>query len=177
MEGYMMKARYVNLLLVLTIIGSILKLTEEQAYQCGATVCMRFLTLVDSSFLLKAVSVTGCTAVDCRHYDNKRQTIVVSFIPFSKSETVRVSAFTTKPDFTYEDVEVEEQDFCEQEGMRCPVYPMVEYTLKLTMRVSDLTRHDDIWTTIKLLGDEDKILFCVKVLSAKLDSAPHVPFA
>ncbi|KII74947.1 hypothetical protein RF11_01249 [Thelohanellus kitauei] len=155
--------------LVLIVMIAHLGLSNQQIFRCG-------LPIGDSAYYLKSVTMSNCTKTECRHYNQDPQTLSITFIPYTSSQTLRlVGQAYDHNGYTDRVLYDPNMDICSQEGMMCPVYPGIQYTVSINLKISHHTEVFHMWSILKLVGDIDQTVVCVKILSAQKNTPPSIP--
>ncbi|KII64039.1 hypothetical protein RF11_14666 [Thelohanellus kitauei] len=108
------------------IFVSILKLTSEQAFECT-------ILADESPFLLKSVTVSGCSHDVCRNNGDETQEVTISFVPLVSAKRVEILIHIKVGNDHGYFTEYQKAHFCDLPGIWCPIIAGVHYTTTLAI--------------------------------------------
>ncbi|KII74948.1 hypothetical protein RF11_01250 [Thelohanellus kitauei] len=163
-----MAIKSIPICLAVSIMFAMFGFSYQQAYRCR-------LPVGDSSYHLISATITGCSEKVCGHYNYRPQSLNMTFTPFTKSDTIKLVAEAYDDDDISENLIVEHDDFCSQEGVMCPIYPGGIYTVNIRFEVSSITSIYQVWSSFRLVGDDGQTVGCLRILSAREEYLPGKP--
>ncbi|KII69861.1 hypothetical protein RF11_02791 [Thelohanellus kitauei] len=167
MRGLSMRISGVQSLMFLMVIGSVLRLSSQQIYQCT-------LPIGDADFVVESVSMTGCSYDACKH--RGKQTFNVSFTVLIPAKTIQISVVDNrKADKPHSVKFWENYKVCDDKDMECPVMPGTTLSLSFNISIPKAVKNKDIWTRVEAFNENKERLLCLKILSAKKGQAPKKP--